>query len=309
MAMPLTLRQIRYFIAVAETGKIAAAASSVGISPSAITEALQELEAFTGVPLVTRHRRGVRLTYDGYRFLQHSQNILAAVSNATYALSKSHTGFSGRLTLGATVTVAGYFLASPLARFRRTFPHIKVQVQEHSRAIVERQLANGQLDVALILVSNLLNSEEIAAEVLVRSKRRLWTASNHPLLEKDEVTLADIAEEPYIQLMIDEAGKSHLAFWERHGLRPRIVFRTESVEAVRSLVATGAGVTILSDMVYRPWSLEGDRIESKDVVDEIPTMDVGLARKRDTDIDDRVKAFIDFCRMEYTSGRPRMAVD
>ena len=56
-----------------------------------------------------------------------------------------------------------------------------------------------------------------------------------------------------------------------------MIFNTSSVEAVRSMVADGIGVTILSDMVYRPWSLEGQRIELRSIVDEIPTMDVGLA--------------------------------
>ena len=56
-----------------------------------------------------------------------------------------------------------------------------------------------------------------------------------------------------------------------------MIFRTNSVEAVRSLVATGTGITILSDMVYRPWSLEGDKLESREIAAAIPTMDVGLA--------------------------------
>jgi len=58
---------------------------------------------------------------------------------------------------------------------------------------------------------------------------------------------------------------------------PAVAFATSSVEAVRSMVAAGMGVTILSDMVYRPWSLEGQRIELHTLVDDIPIMDVGLA--------------------------------
>jgi DNA-binding transcriptional LysR family regulator len=114
----LTLRQVRYFVAVAEAGKVASAATTIGISPSAITEAVQELEALTGVQLITRHRNGVKLTYDGYVFLQHCRNILSAVSAATYAVGAGQTQLKGRLVLASTITVAGYFLATPLARFR-----------------------------------------------------------------------------------------------------------------------------------------------------------------------------------------------
>lgn len=302
--MSLTLRQIRYFVAVAETGKVAEAAASVAISPSAITEAIQELEGNTGVTLFERHRRGVKLTYEGHRFLQHCRIILDAVSDATYAISSSRKNISGGLNLGTTVTVAGYMLCSPLARFRRTFSNIEIKVLEHSRNVIEGKLLKGDLDLAMILTSNLKNSSEISVETLVQSKRRLWTPPNHPLLLKGKVTLEDIAKEPYIQLLIDEAEETTRKYWANYNLSPHVIFRTSSVEAVRSMIATRAGVTILSDMVYRPWSLEGDRIQSCDIADDIPTMDIGLAWRKNSELSDCAKAFIEFFRMGYTSGRP-----
>ena len=101
--------------------------------------------------------------------------------------------------------------------------------------------------------------------MLIQSKRRLWLPVNHPLLQPKRVSLGDIAPAPYIMLTIDEADRTAMRYWETTRFRPTIVFRTSSVEAVRSMVATGAGVAILSDMVYRPWSLEGDRIEVRGV--------------------------------------------
>jgi DNA-binding transcriptional LysR family regulator len=302
--MDITLRQIKYFIAAAETGKIASAASMLSISPSSITESIKELEKIVGVPLITRHRRGINLTFDGYRFLQHCYDINASVSNAEYALKNSYTNISGDLALGITITVSGYFLASPLARFKRTFPQITTKLLEYPRDRIEIMLKEGKLDLAVLLVSN-VNNEELFLETLVRSKRRLWTSVNHPLCAKEQISLKDISEEPYIQLMIDEAGVTHMDFWRRHDLTPRIIFRTESVEAVRSMVAVGSGVTILSDLVYRPWSLEGVRIEARDIVDAVPTMDIGLAWSKDRKLSKSASSFIEFCQMEYTSGNPR----
>lgn len=299
--MEITLRQIKYFIAAAETGKIASAASLLSISPSSITESIKELEKIVGVKLITRHRRGINLTFDGYRFLQHCCNINASVSDAVYAVKNSSTNTSGDLALGITITVAGYFLASPLARFKRTFPNINIKILEYPRDIIEIMLMEGKLDLAVVLVSNVRN-DKIIMETLVRSKRRLWTAVNHPLCKSDQITLKDISKEPYIQLMIDEAGVTHLRFWQQHDLNPNIIFRTESVEAVRSMVAVGWGVTILSDMVYRPWSLEGDRIEARDIADPVPTMDVGLAWAKDRHLSKSARSFIEFCRMDYKSG-------
>lgn len=303
--MSFNIRQIRYFVAAAEAGKIVAAASAVGISPSAITEAIQDLEETVGTRLVTRHRGGIKVTYDGYVFLQHCRNVLSALSAATFAVGAHRKRVEGELTIGVTITVAGYFLAAPLARFRRSFPDVKLSVRELDRSVIERQLVSGQLGLGILLVSNLKHVDELATETLAKSRRRLWTSTNHPLLSKSKVTLRDVAKEPYIQLTIDEAAKTTLSYWSKHSLAPHVVFRTDSVEAVRSLVATGAGVTILSDMVYRPWSLEGDKLESREVSAQIPTMDVGLAWSNSAELSAPAHAFIEFCRMEFLSGNPR----
>ena len=303
--MSLNLRQIRYFVAAAEAGKVVAAASAVGISPSAITEAIQDLEETVGTPLVTRHRDGIKVTYDGYVFQQHSRNILSTLPAATSAVGQHRPRVAGPLSIGVTITVAGYFLAAPLARFRRSFPEVEVTIKELGRSTIEKQLGQGQLDIGIVLVSNLEHSDEFATETLARSRRRLWTATGHPLLAKPRVTLKDVAREPYIQLSIDEAAVTTLTYWSKYKLKPNVIFQTDSVEAVRSLVATGTGITILSDMVYRPWSLEGDKLESREVAATIPTMDVGLAWSRTATLPAPAQAFIEFCRMEFLSGNPR----
>lgn len=303
--MSFNIRQIRYFVAAAEAGKIVAAASAVGISPSAITEAIQDLEETVGTRLVTRHRDGIKVTYDGYVFLQHCRNIISALSAATYAVGAHRKRVEGQLRLGVTITVAGYFLAAPLARFRRSFPDVDISIRELDRSVIEKQLIAGQLDLSILLVSNLKHVAELSTETLAKSRRRLWTSTNHPLLAKPKVTLRDIAKEPYIQLTIDEAAKTTLSYWQKNNLEPNVVFRTDSVEAVRSLVATGAGVTILSDMVYRPWSLEGDKLESREIGQTVPSMDVGLAWPRKLDLPPPAQAFIEFCRMEFLSGNPK----
>ncbi len=301
--MEITLRQIKYFIAAAETGKIASAASLLSISPSSITESIKELEKTMGVKLITRHRRGINLTFDGYRFLQHCQQINASVSDAVYAVKNSSANTTGELALGITITVAGYFLAPTLARFRRTFPNINIKILEDKRHIIEKMIIEGKLDLAVLLVSNVFN-DALLVDTLVRSQRRLWVPFNHPLYKKDNITLEDISKEPYIQLMIDEAGVTHMNYWQEHNLEPNIIFRTESVEAVRSMVALGSGVTILSDMVYRPWSLDGDRIVSLDIMDHVPSMDVGLAWAKDRRLSKSARSFIDFCSMEYKTPGP-----
>ena len=91
------------------------------------------------------------------------------------------------------------------------------------------------------------------------------------------VTLSDVAQYPYAVLRSDDAEKQGLAHWSDETGHPDIKFTSASIEAVRSLVASGQAVTILSDVVYRPWTLDGRRVERVDLVENIPTMDVGIA--------------------------------
>ncbi len=302
--MSLTLRQIRYFIAAAESGKVTEAAAAVGISASAVTNAIQELEAMLGVSLFDRHHKGLKLTYNGYHFLKHCQNIQSAVSTALHTF-KDRKQYSGKLRIGISATVSGYFFTPLLSRFNRAFPDVEVDILELKRPVVENKIRHKELDVGILLVSNSTESDSLTTEILVSSKRKLWMSSDHPLLRKKSIGLADIEHLPYIQLTIDEARKSHMNYWKDLGLKPNIVFETSVVEAVRSMVATGEGITILSDMVYRPWSLEGERIESRSLSDDIPSMDVGLVWSTEGEMPELTQAFIEFCRMEYNSGQGR----
>ncbi len=300
--MPLSFRQINYFMAAVDAGKISLAATNLNVSQSAITTAIKALEAELEVRLFTRHSFGVTLTYEGHRFLQHAQNIVAAVSEATRATRRTGRNVEGEIRVGLSFTVAGYFLPQILARFSRVFPGITVQMQEMPRDEIERGIVDNGLDIAVMLVSNLQNKSDIDSEVLIRSRRRLWLCVDHHLKEKDTVSLADIAQEPYVILTVDEAEQTALRYWEPTPHRPSIIFETSSVEAVRSMVATGMGVTILSDMVYRPWSLEGQRIEVRSISDRVPTMDVGLAWRRGRSMSMPAHAFYEYLSLTFSGS-------
>jgi DNA-binding transcriptional LysR family regulator len=276
----ITLRQISYFLAAAETGSISAAAVRMGISQSAVTESIRTLEDQAGVHLFERNSKGVALTYQGHQMMRHARLILSAVADAGRALGTRSESVTGTLNLGVTSLVAGYFLADILARFRRVVPNVEVRVVEEERPYIEHLLVNGELQLALMIISNLENKMALGFETLMRSRNRVWMAPNHPFAKKATISFSELAQEPLIALSIDEMPAITRSWWAAHGLRPNIVLNTSSVEAVRGLVATGAGVTVLPDMTYRPWSLEGDRLEARSLDIELPTLDVGLAWRR-----------------------------
>lgn len=290
--MSFTLKQARYFVGIAEYGTISRAAAELSISQSAVTEAIKDLEARLGVRLFDRRRRGVELTYHGHVFLRHAKAILAEVSNAEINLADKGTTVSGTLNIGVTSLTSGYVLSDLLSRFRRAHPGIDVSAVEDTGEYLEHLLIGGELDVAVMVVSNLRNAQALHSEILAVSPYRLWLPIGHPLCSHESIALEDLTDEPQIVLDIDEMQAETDRLLSSFQVRPRIAFRTRSVEAVRSLCASGAGVALLPDLIYRPWSLEGDRIESRDVSARLPVVQVGLVWRRGASVATAAHAFL-----------------
>lgn len=293
----ITLRQVRYFVATAEMGQISQAAIHLNISQSAVTTAIQELENMLGKPLFLRSVHGMTLTENGSYFLNHAYSILRSVDDAMM-MPLTDNRINGALNVAASYTVMGYFLPFHLQRLSYGFPHITINLNERERSDIEQGLIDRAFDISLVLTDNLTHPE-IVAEKLFNSERRLWLPSRHPLCEKSEVSLADVEKEPFIMLTVDEADHSAMRYWDLSGHRPRAMLRTSSVEAVRSMVANGLGVAILSDLVYRPWSLEGRRIETRALKDVVHPMCVGLAWHRDAAFTPAMQAFREYFRNAF----------
>ena len=278
--MAFTLRQLQFFVAAAEAGSVSGAARALSISQSSVTEAIRALEDDLGVLLFDRQARGLVITHKGSAFLRHARQIRADVATARTAFRDEAETATGRLSLGVTSLVAGYVLSDILSRFRRAFPQVDLSVIEDNGDYLQHLLIGGELDVAVLLTSSVKDRMALQVETLVVSPYRLWLPLGHPLAQQEAIALEELAGQPLIQLMVDEIEESTRRLTAALPVKPEVAFRTRSVEAVRSLVATGAGLAILPSLVYRPWSLEGDRIEIRDVSGDLPTVQVGLAWRR-----------------------------
>lgn len=278
--MAFTLRQLQFFVAAAEQGSVSGAARALSISQSSVTEAVRALEDDLGVTLFDRQARGMEITHKGSAFLRHARQILQDVATARTAFQDDAKQVTGRLSLGVTSLVAGYVLSDILSRFRRAHPQVELNVIEDSGEYLQHLLIGGELDVAVLLTSSVRDRMALHVEALLVSPYRLWLPLGHPLAQQEAIALEQLAGQPLIQLMVDEIEASMRHLMASLAVKPEIAFRTRSVEAVRSLVATGAGLAILPSLVYRPWSLEGDRIEIRDVSSDLPSVQVGLAWRK-----------------------------
>ncbi len=276
----MSFRQIRYFIAIAETGSVSSAASAIHISQSTLTTAIKQLEEELSTELFLRHAKGMELTHTGHQFLRQAHLIMNSVKNAKRSLQQSTDEVEGELNIGVTSLVAGYYLADLLSRFQQIYHKVSIRVIEDDRDYIEHLLVSGELDVAVVILSNLEYRNALNIEVLTHSQYRLWLPPEHKLLEDESPGMEQILNEPQILLTVDDMETRILNLWPDTSQTPKIAMRSSSVEAVRSLVSAGMGVAMMPDMTYRSWSVEGDRVEAKRIIDVSETLDIGLAWRR-----------------------------
>ncbi len=288
----MNFRHLKFFVATAESGQVSRAATQLSISQSAVTSAIKELEAELGAPLFVRSAQGMELTEGGRDFLASSREILEKLDQAK-RLTQKRSPVKGTISIAATYTVIGYFLPPHLDRLNQFFPNLDIRISELNRESIEEGLLSNRFDIAVVLTSN-LNNPEIETQTLLRSSRRLWAANSHEFIRQGKATFEDISKQDYIMLTVDEAAHTTMRYWSLSAYQPNVRLRTSSVEAVRSMVANGQGVTILSDMVYRPWSLEGKRIGTAATDQDIPSMDVGLAWRKGIELSRAVNSVVEY---------------
>lgn len=300
----VTLRQFRYFVAVAESGSVAAASRMLAIAQSALTKSLLELEAELGSQLFERSSRGMTLTPQGHRFLASARKVLGSVADAMRLHGgEAASGPEGMLAIGVTSLVAGYYLSELFSRYRRACPAVEVFVTEDTPQFLEHLLINGELDVAIMVSNALSEPQAMVAETLTRSPNRVWLPANHELTAREELTLAECAACDQIVLEADRIDELMRGVWVRHQLKPRVILRTSSLEAVRSLVGAGAGIAVLPDILYRPWTLDAEHVEVRRLRDEIPTVDVGLVWRRGSGLKPAATEFIELAREQSRARR------
>jgi DNA-binding transcriptional LysR family regulator len=293
--MSISLAALRYFNAVAETGSISAAVQNLNVSQATITESIQRLESHLGTLLFQRHARGMSMTHAGHEFLRHAQRILGAVSAAESALASRPDALAGDLVVGAVSPLTGYYLPTLLERYRRTYPRVRTQVYEDAGHFIEHQLINGELDLGLMIVSA-LETSTFHTRVLVRSPWRLWVSANHRLSDRQQVSIVELRQQSIIALRNEELESAASDLWRRAGFRPRVTVRTRSVEATRSLVATGYGICILPEVLFRAWSLDGERLLAIPLIEDIPPLEVGVAWRRGAPVSAQADAFLTTAR-------------
>lgn len=191
--MPVELRHLRYFAAVADAGQVSRAASGLYVTQPALSQALRQLERELGVALLRRHPRGVTLTTAGEAFLVHARDALRAVDDASEAARRSEREPPPRLTVGFLPFALGRYPLAILDLFACVHPEVRLRLRELTYITHTSALTDGDVDVAFLWPP--YGERRLALLKLAEEPRVLGVASRHPLADAAALPLEDVLDE------------------------------------------------------------------------------------------------------------------
>lgn len=241
----LTLKQLRYFEALARNGHFGRAADTCAISQPAMSMQIKELEESLGAELFERGARQVRLTNLGEEFSSRVRNILRSVDELEDLARASRERLVGRLRLGVIPTVAPYLLPSIMSNLTRLSPGLDIQVRETLTQKLIQELAEGRLDTAIVALPV---SEPSLREVALFSEDFVLVRPAED--EGKPVPNREMLRE--MRLLLLEEGHCFrdqaISFCNLHSAAPRELLDGSSLSTLVQLVSAGIGVTLIPEM-------------------------------------------------------------
>jgi len=278
----IELRQLRYFIAVAEELHFGRAALRLHMTQPPLSQAIQALEAQIGTPLFQRTRRSVALTPAGHALLPEAMRLLQQVNNLPALAQKAASGASGSLSIGF-VSIADYsVLPNMLREFRAARPDVSISLQEATTDVQFEQLADATLDIGFLIpplpdrLRNELDYHPIRSESLVLALPEGSAQTGRP-----RIALREVAHLPLIVFPRRLAPRLHdliLGCFQRAGITPQIGQEAIQMQTIVGLVSAGMGIALVPQSVS---NLKRPGVEYRALKDPSPTVEVGLAWRRD----------------------------
>ncbi|MFD7699134.1 LysR family transcriptional regulator [Streptomyces caelestis] len=248
MTTDVHLRDLRYFLAVAEELHFTRAAERLYVSQPALSKQVRALERQLGVELFRRDRRGVALTPAGTALLPHARRVLAAWEEGAAAVERARAAQHSTLVVGMSTSPGrGGLLPAIRSRFTAAHPDAAVRLRQVGWEDPTAGLADRGADVAFAWLP-LPDADRYAWTVVAEEPRLVALPETHPLAARTNLTLADLADEPFLALPLS-AGvlRDHwLALDERPGGPPRIGAEIAGTEETYEALVAGLGVCLVA---------------------------------------------------------------
>jgi DNA-binding transcriptional LysR family regulator len=263
----MELRQLEYFIAVAEEQNFTRAAERVHISQSGVSAQIRQLERELGAELFDRSARAATLTVAGKAALEHARAALAAAGAVGQAVSEVTGLIRGRLMVGMVIGCTLTPLFDALSVFHRAHPGVEISLLEDNSDRLVEGVRAGTVDLALIGTATAA-PDGLEALTIISERLVVAVPAGHPLAKQRRVTLRDVVAHPIVCM---PPGTGLRTVFDRacaaQGLRPAIALQASAADAIADLAARGLGVAVLSDSMA---ASHRDRLTAR-TVDDVET--------------------------------------
>ena len=246
----LKLKDLRYLVAVADERHFGRAAQRSFVSQPTLSAQLKKLEDYLGVQLVERQPGHVTLTDAGEEIVARARRILEA-SDEVVALARAHRDpLAGKLRMALIPTIGPYLLPRIAREIRKTLPRLELRLYEYQTAELLEKLHAGEIDLGVLALP--VDLEGLDSCAPYDEAFTVALPEHHRLAKKQTLKIDDLKEEPLLLLEDGHCLRDQaLEVCSRVGMQEKQDFRATSLETLRQMVATGAGVTLLPELASR----------------------------------------------------------
>lgn len=272
----MNLRDLKYFVALAEHRHFGKAAEASFVSQPTLSMQIRKLEEELGVALVERTSRKVMLTPIGVEILAHARRVIDETEIMRNLARSSQDPSTGSIRLGAFPTLGPYFLPLAVPALRAAFPKLEMFLIEEKSDVLVEQLKAGKIDAALLALP--LHDDRITVAPLFDERFLLAAPADDPLATAKRVKTSDLVDHSLLLLEDGHCLRDQaLEVCRMSGARERAGFRATSLETLRQMVAAGMGMTLLPELAVREGQPRPEGMVVRTFEGAQPVRSIGLA--------------------------------
>ncbi|AOM82898.1 LysR substrate-binding domain-containing protein [Salisediminibacterium beveridgei] len=288
----MELRQIRYFIEVANREHMTDAANALHVAQSAVSRQIVNLEDELGVDLFIREGRNLKLTPIGRTFLERISHAVNVIDGATQEVSEYLEPEKGTVRIAYPISLAAHTLPRAISSFRMRYPDAKFQLMQRLNRDLVSGIVKGDFNMAMIGPLP-KDDRRIETRALFTEKVVALLPKHHRLADRENIRLRDLKDEPFVLLPEPfEFRNIVLDACKEVGFTPYIAFEGDDIDALKGLVAAGLGVTLMPEVTLMD-SLFRSTVK-KNITDPDVTRTVGVLSPVDRQLLPTEKLFYDF---------------
>jgi DNA-binding transcriptional LysR family regulator len=275
----MDLRQLRYFVTLAETLNFHRASERLHISQPPLTVAIRKLEASLGVSLFVRGPRGVRLTDAGEAALRPARAALEQAALVAGAAKSGHQGQAGKISVGFVGSAISDALPRIIPAFRERFPNVEMRLEEMTSQSIVQALSERQIDAGLVRLP-LMHPADLRISAIEKDELVVALLADHPLAGRGRISLSALRDEALIlHSEVSVLRAVVMLACQAAGFTPRIAQSANQVQTLLSLVQSGLGIALVPARMARI-APENVRLMA---LEQPISIEMGVAVRRDAD--------------------------